>query len=88
MQYPFTELKEQDYYIREFSQEVPEEELVWHRDREDRIVEPLHTTDWKIQIDDELPVVIDKAIFIKRDIFHRLIKGTDSLKIKVTKLHI
>jgi len=88
MQYPFTELKEQDYYIREFSQEVPEEELVWHRDREDRIVEPLHTTDWKIQIDDELPAIIDKPIFIKRDIFHRLIKGTDNLKIKVTKLHI
>jgi hypothetical protein len=88
MQYPFTELKEQDYYIREFPQEVPEEELVWHRDREDRIVEPLHTTDWKLQIDDELPVIIDKPIFIKRDIFHRLIKGTDNLKIKVTKLHI
>jgi hypothetical protein len=88
MQYPFTELKEQGYYIREFSQEVPEEELVWHRDREDRIVEPLHNTDWKLQLDDELPVIIDKPIFIKRDIFHRLIKGTDSLKIKVTKLHI
>ena len=87
MQYPFTELKEQDYYIREFSQEVPEEELVWHRDREDRIVEPLHTTDWKLQLDDELPVIIDKPIFIKRENFHRLIKGTKNLKIRITKLH-
>ena len=40
---PFTEEGE----VRIFTQDISEEELVWHRDREDRIIEPLHDTDWK-----------------------------------------
>ena len=35
--------------IREFNHDVTQDDLVWHRDREDRTIEPLHKTDWKFQ---------------------------------------
>jgi hypothetical protein len=57
---------------------------MWHRDREDRIIESIGDTDWKIQIDNELPKVIDKA-FIPMGVYHRVIKGTGDLKIKLIK---
>ena len=77
--------KEQDN-IRIFSQDVNQFELVWHRDKEDRIVTPLHKTDWKFQIDNDIPRVIQKEIFIPKETYHRLIKGSGDLKVKVKKL--
>lgn len=79
--FPFSEQNN----IRIFDQEVNEDELVWHRDREDRIVEAVDDTDWQFQFDNELPQKIDK-IFIPKDTYHRIIKGKGNLKIKVTKL--
>lgn len=77
-------LEEKD--IRTFSQDVNQFELVWHRDKEDRIVTPLHETDWKFQIDNDIPRVIQKEIFIPKETYHRLIKGSGDLKVKVQKL--
>ena len=77
-------LEEKD--IRTFSQDVNQFELVWHRDKEDRIVTPLHETDWKFQIDNDIPRVIAKEIFIPKETYHRLIKGSGDLKVKVKKL--
>ena len=77
-------LEEKD--IRTFSQDVNQFELVWHRDKEDRIVTPLHKTDWKFQIDNDIPRVIQKEIFIPKETYHRLIKGSGDLKVKVKKL--
>lgn len=76
--------EEQDN-IRIFDQDVDEMELVWHRDREDRIVEALEPTDWKFQLDNNLPQRLEK-IFIPKDTYHRVIKGSGNLKVKVTKL--
>jgi hypothetical protein len=59
---------------------------MWHRDREDRIIESIETTDWKIQLDNELPKNIEGEIFIPMGVYHRLIKGTNELKIKLVKL--
>lgn len=84
--YPFNETKDGQYFIREFSQDTPQDELVWHRDKEDRIIEATHPTDWKVQIDDELPVPLDKEIFIPKEVFHRVIKGSGNLIIKLQKL--
>ena len=58
---------------------------MWHRDRESRIVESIGDTDWMIQIDNELPKVIDKVL-IPMGVYHRLIKGSGDLKINLTKL--
>jgi hypothetical protein len=71
--------------IRIFSKDTTEDELVWHRDYEDRIIEPLNETDWKFQYDNNNPESL-KRLFIRKGVYHRLIKGTGELKLKVIKL--
>lgn len=84
---PFQENKISDNtFIRVFSQNTDSGEFMWHRDREDRIIESIEPTDWKIQIDNELPKVIEGEVFIPMGVYHRLIKGTNDLKIKLVKL--
>lgn len=84
---PFKENKITDNIsIREFSQNTDSGEFMWHRDREDRIVNSIYPTDWKIQIDNELPIIIDHDIFIPKGIYHRLIKGTGNLNILLKKI--
>lgn len=85
---PFEEIIENDHYIRIFDENTNSDEFVWHRDKEDRILECLHETDWKFQIDDQLPINFDKTIFIKAEKYHRLIKGTGNLRLKIIKLNI
>lgn len=77
---PYTD--QQD--IRTFSQDVHPNELMWHRDQENRLVEVIGTTDWMFQLDNQLPKPLTK-IFIKKDQWHRLIKGTGDLTVKITK---
>ena len=87
MNKPYNEKKiSNNIFIREFSSNSYSAELVWHRDKEDRIIEPIGDNDWFIQIDNELPKRINEKIFIKKETFHRVIKGSDNLKIKLTKL--
>ena len=84
---PFQETKLSDNeFIRVFNQNNDSGEFMWHRDREDRIIESIESTDWKIQIDNELPKAIEGEIFIPMGVYHRLIKGTNELKIKLVKL--
>lgn len=71
--------------IRIFSADTQSKDLVWHKDREDRIIEPLHETDWKFQYDNEVPIELDR-LFIDKGTYHRLIKGTGELKLKVIKI--
>jgi len=71
-------------FVRTFSAEIDEEELKWHWDEEDRWVEPLEPNDWKFQFDDQLPQSIDRPIFIPKGVFHRVIKGTTDLVLRIT----
>ena len=71
--------------LRTFNQSVSEEELVWHRDQEDRIVTALHPTDWQIQLENELPLPLTE-VFVSKGLYHRVIKGTGNLHIRVNKL--
>ena len=81
---PYSEKKQEGYIIREFSQDTPSFEFVWHRDKEDRIVEAIHDTDWLFQLDNELPVGLTKnKLFIPKETYHRLIKGTGDLVVKI-----
>jgi hypothetical protein len=87
MTLPFQETKlEDNVFIRVFSNDTDSGEMVWHRDREDRIIESIGKTDWLIQIDNELPKEINKEVFIPMGVYHRLIKGTGDLKIKLIKI--
>jgi hypothetical protein len=73
------------YVIREFDESIDPTELMWHRDKEDRLVEAIEATDWKVQLDNQMPVLLDRPIFIPKGVWHRAIKGSSTLKIKITK---
>ena len=84
---PYKETKITDNtFIRTFTQETNSGEFTWHRDRESRIIESIEPTDWKIQLDNELPKTIEGKIFIPMGVYHRLIKGSGDLKINLMKL--
>ena len=86
---PYQEVKNKDCFVRQFSQDLSSFELVWHRDKEDRYVEATHDTDWKFQFDNDLPVDLsNKKLFIPKETYHRLIKGTGDLTLKIYKLWI
>jgi hypothetical protein len=87
MNLPFTEKKiSQNVFIRNFSSEIDSGELYWHRDGEDRLVESVDETDWMVQLDNQLPIKIEGEIFIPKGVYHRLIKGSNDLQIRLTKL--
>jgi hypothetical protein len=84
--YPFEEEKEsENIYIRIFSKDIDEYELKWHWDEQDRIIESLEKTDWEFQFDNELPISFDREIFIPKGVIHRIIKGSNDLKLRVIK---
>jgi len=87
MDFPFKEEQQDGFHIRTFSSDLSEMELKWHFDKEDRTVICEYDTDWLFQIDDELPINIKKntPIFIPEGTFHRIIKGTGDLVVKVKK---
>jgi hypothetical protein len=72
--------------IRIFKSEVFDDELKWHFDEEDRIIQCIGETDWKFQFDNNLPIKIKNPIEIKRGEYHRLIKGSGDLKIYIKRI--
>jgi hypothetical protein len=86
-EYPFLEEKiDENVYIRTFHNDTTSEELIWHRDREDRIIEAIGNSDWLIQLDNELPKKITEPVFIPNGVYHRLIKGNGDLRLKLQKI--
>jgi len=88
MKFPFKEKQiGKQLFLREFSTNVDEMDLIWHTDREDRIVHVLEGNNWKFQFDEQLPFeMLDGIdIIIPKGIIHRIIKGNGPLKIKVYK---
>jgi hypothetical protein len=87
MNFPFNENKiDENTFIRIFSEDVDSHELIWHRDREDRIIQSVEPSNWKFQFDNQLPIPLDRSIFIPKETYHRLIKGNGELKILLKKL--
>jgi hypothetical protein len=72
-------------YIREFSSDVDTHELEWHIDREDRTIEVIENNNWYFQFDNNLPQLLKETIFIPKETYHRVIKGTGNLKVRITK---
>lgn len=87
MNLPFKEKQKDEFFIRTFSSDLSEMELKWHFDEQDRTVICEHDTDWMFQMDDELPIIIKKntPIFIPEGTYHRIIKGTGDLIVRVKK---
>lgn len=86
MKLPFDEKIENGIYIRKFYENTDSNEFKWHRDAEDRIITCDEKTDWLFQRDNELPIPFDDKILINKEIYHRLIKGTGDLTLKIKKL--
>ena len=83
---PYTDLEvTEDYTLRQFDESIDPIELLWHRDDEDRVVEIVGDTDWMLQLDNSLPTSLQERIFIPRHEWHRVIKGTGILKLKIYK---
>ena len=77
-----------NHVIRIFSEDVNDEELVWHRDKEDRIIHVLEGTGWMLQLDNEEPVELEKgkgSYSIPKMVYHRIIKGEGSLTLEIQK---
>jgi hypothetical protein len=88
MPLPFEEEQEsENVFVRTFSEDVDAEEFVWHRDKEDRIVEVLSGEGWKYQEENKLPITLVKGmkINIPKLVWHRAIKGKGDLVIRVRK---
>jgi hypothetical protein len=76
---------EEDIVIRTFDESVDPIELKWHRDDESRTIVSISPSDWRIQLENRLPMDITTPIFIERGEWHRLIKGTGKLVVKIIK---
>ena len=86
--FPFTETKvKSNIVIREFSQDTNSDELIWHLDREDRTVRVLESNGWKLQLDNQLPVLLEgkKEYKIPKYMYHRVIKGNGKLVVEIEK---
>lgn len=82
---PYTQSIKNGYILRKFNSNVSTDELVWHRDKRDRIVEVLQGGGWKFQKDDKLPIELnDGAILqIPKETYHRVIRGAGDLIIRI-----
>ena len=60
--YPFKEkMINSRLLLREFSKDVNSDELAWHRDRENRIVTVVEGKDWLLQIDNNVPSLMESG---------------------------
>ena len=84
---PYKETENGNIVRRTFSDNIPESELVWHRDHEDRVVLPLNENDWMVQFDNKLPtkLTVGEEYFIPKNTFHRVIKGSGELQVEIIK---
>lgn len=77
--------KESDTFIRTFGCDLDERELVWHRDRANRLIKVKNGIGWQLQMDNELPqeLLPHHMYYIEAKRHHRLIKGSGNLVIEI-----
>jgi co-chaperonin GroES (HSP10) len=85
---PFNEFENEGFKYRVFETGVNSEELKWHYDEKDRVVEVIKSNNWQIQLDNQLPYKLKTGdiININKYEYHRVIKGTDNLIIRFKEL--
>jgi len=88
MDFPFEEEKIKDnIFIRTFSVDVDEMDLIWHTDKENRFIKVLEGNGWQFQYDEELPFEMTNGLGfpVMKGQIHRVIKGVGPLKIELHK---
>jgi quercetin dioxygenase-like cupin family protein len=85
---PFFQHEKEDRFVRTFSSNVESEELVWHRDKNDRIVKVIFGEGWQFQVENQLPIYLKKGqiLFIPKDTYHRVIKGVSELTVEIKEI--
>jgi len=81
----YIDVKNNNTIFRVFKEDSKNNELVWHKDKKDRIVKVIKANKWKFQRDNQLPFELydDMTIFIPKETIHRVIKGDGELMIKI-----
>ena len=85
---PFEEEKIKDnIFIRTFSTDVDEIDLIWHTDKENRFIRVLEGNGWQFQYDEDLPFEMTDGLGfpVMKGQIHRVIKGVGPLKIELHK---
>ncbi len=84
--FPFVQTKlDENRALRTFNESISDSELIWHMDREDRLITVLESNNWQLQMDNSLPVNLEKgrSYFIPKMTYHRVIKGSGSLVLEL-----
>lgn len=73
--------------IREFKYDVNCEDLEWHMDRKDRIITVIEGHGWMLQLETGLPFDLSsgKSYEIPKESWHRIIRGSNNLKILINE---
>lgn len=83
---PFKQTRlDENTILRVFSEGVDASELVWHRDRNDRLVEVVEGEGWKIQLENDIPreMTAGSRFFVPAGEYHRVIKGRGDLRVRI-----
>jgi len=85
---PFEDFEKSIYnrvFTRVIKEDVKQEQLIWHKDKKERIVKVVYGTGWKLQNDNELPTELEigQNYHINKEQFHRLHKGSSELKLEI-----
>ena len=85
---PFEDFEKSIYdkvFTRVFKENIEDKQLIWHKDRKDRVVKVVYGTGWKLQYDNQLPTELEpgRNYYIKKEEFHRLHKGNSELKLEI-----
>jgi hypothetical protein len=82
---PYTQYNNDGYIIRTFDMDIDLSSLIWHRDKNNRIVEVISGKGWKFQMDNHLPIELKEGmkLEIPKETFHRMGKGNTKLVIKI-----
>ena len=88
MNNPYNDVQKTDFFLREFDNNINQNELIWHRDKKNREVTVLNGMNWKFQYDNSLPFIlrIGDTFRVPAETYHRLIKGTTALLLKIKEL--
>ena len=79
---------EEDGNLRTFYSTVSSDEMVWHRDNEERKVTVIEGEGWRFQFNGSLPIELreGKEVMIPREMYHRLLKGKTKLVLQIEKI--
>lgn len=85
---PYLDKANDEYFVRTFDYSVDENELVWHQDHENRYIQIVEGTNWQLQFDNEVPVILEigKEYYIPKNTFHRIHKGTGNLVVSIKEV--